>query len=174
MKKIILFTVLVSSYFSMISQIGSRHFEKDESVNLFVFIGEKISVIEFDPNENNEVKVIDPVTKDTIIKKRHTMDYAFRVKFKVLQNVFNELKTDTIEFVAYNHYGRPGFESYKNSIIYISKNERGGYYYHQKYQFNPLKRVNREWQGLKGESIKELFENKKNGVLKARGLFEEN
>ena len=104
----------------------------------------------------------------------HTMDYAFKVRFKILQNVFNELKTDTIEFITYNHYGRPGFERYKNSIIYISKNERGGYYYHQKYQFNPLKRVNREWQGLKGESIKELFENKKNGVLKARGLFEEN
>jgi len=174
MRKIILFIALVSSYSCMRAQIDTNYFERDESINLFVFIGEKISVVEFDPNENNKVKVVDPVTKDTIVKQRHIMDYAFRVKFKVLQNVFNELKTDTIEFVAYNHYGRPGFESYKNSMIYISKSEQGDYYYHQKYQFNPLKGVDRKWQGLKGESIKELFENKKNGVLKARGLFKEN
>ncbi|WP_064966747.1 hypothetical protein [Tenacibaculum ovolyticum] len=92
----------------------------DESINLKVFIGEKILVNEFDPNKNNEKKVIDSITGDTIIRKTYVMDRGFLAKYKVVQNVFNDLKTDTIEFLVYDHYGRPEFENYENVLLYIS------------------------------------------------------
>ncbi|WP_298239450.1 hypothetical protein [uncultured Algibacter sp.] len=145
----------------------------NESVNLYAFIGEKISVIEFDPNENNTRIEIDSITGDTIRKVSYSMDYGFKNKFKVLGNVFNELKTDTIEFIAYNHYGRPKFENYKNVLLYISLNKEKGHYYHQKYQSDQVQKdKNGIWKGMNGESIKELFMEKRNGVLKARGIFE--
>lgn len=97
---------------------------EDDSVNLYVFIGEKISVIEFDPNENNTLIEIDSITGDTIRRMSYVMDNGFKNKYKVVKNVFNDLKTDTIEFVAYDHYGRPGFENYNNVILYISLNKK--------------------------------------------------
>ena len=147
---------------------------EDDSVNLYAFIGEKISVIEFDPNENNTQIIIDSITGDTIRRVSYVMDSGFRNKYKVLKNVFNDLKTDTIEFVAYDHYGRPGFENYKNVILYISLNKEKGHYYHQKYQFDPVEKTKKgTWKGLNGESIEKLFNEKKNGVFRTRELFDE-
>ena len=112
----------------------------NDSVNLYAFIGEKISVIEFDPNENSERKEIDSITGDTLIFKSWVMDNGFKNKYKVIRNVYNELKTDTIEFVAYDHYGRPGFEKYNNVLLYLSYNKEKGNYYHQKYIFDPIEK----------------------------------
>ncbi|SHJ27804.1 hypothetical protein SAMN04488508_10724 [Aquimarina spongiae] len=107
------------------SEIGSKSEFKmmNESVNLYAFIGEKLSVIEFDPNENNERMEIDSITGDTLIFKNWVMDNGFKCKYKVLRNVYNELETDTVEFEAYDHYGRPAFENYENAILYLSYSE---------------------------------------------------
>ena len=146
---------------------------EDDSVNLYAFIGEKISVIEFDPNQNNTQIVIDSITGDTIRKVSYVMDNGFKNKYKVLKNVFNDLKTDTIEFVAYDHYGRPGFEYYKNVILYISLNKDKGHFYHQKYQYDPVEKTkDGTWKGLNGESIEKLFNEKKKRVFQTQGLFD--
>ena len=145
--------------------------EKQDSINLNVFIGEKISVTEFNPNVNNIQIEIDSISGDTIQHINYVMDYAYNAKYKVLKNVFNDLNTDTISFVAYNHYGRPGFENYDYVLLYLSYNKEKEHYYHQKYLFDALKKQNKKWQGLSGESINQLFSKKKNGVLKARGVF---
>lgn len=145
----------------------------DDSVNLYAFIGEKISVIEFDPNENNTRIEIDSITGDTLLRVSYTMDNGFKNKYKVLKNVFNDLKTDTIEFIVYDHYGRPEFENYENVILYVSLNKEKNHYYHQKYQFDPVEKTkNGTWKGLNGKSIEKLFNEKKKGVLTARGLFD--
>jgi len=145
----------------------------NESINLYAFIGEKISVKEFDPNENNTRIEIDSISGDTIRRIIYVMDNGFENKYKVIRNVYNELETDTIEFVAYDHYGRPGFEKYENVMLYLSFNEDKGIYYHQKYIFDPIKKTkNGMWKGLNGESIKKLFNKQKNGYLSARGVFE--
>jgi hypothetical protein len=147
----------------------------NESINLYAFIGEKISVTEFDPNNPKIVRIeIDSITKDTLRFESYVMDNGFNCKYKILKNVFNEIKSDTVEFKAYDHYGRPGFENYENVILYISLNNEKGNFYHQKYQFDPIeKSKNGIWKGLNGETIKELFTKKKNGVFTARGLFDE-
>lgn len=138
----------------------------NQSVNLHAFIGEKISIIEFDTNDNKTKIEIDSITGDTIEHITFSMDYGFRAKYKVLKNVFNDLKKDTIEFVVYDHYGRPKFEDYDNVILYISKDQLSKEYYHQKYQFDPLIIDQKgKWKGLNGESIEELFSKKKNEVI---------
>ena len=145
----------------------------NDTVNLYAFIGEKISVTEFDPNENAERIEIDSITGDTLIFKSWVMDSGFRCKYKVLRNVYNELGSDTVEFEAYDHYGRPAFENYKNAMLYLSYNKEENKYYHQKYIFDPIKKdKNAKWKGLKGESIEKLFTEQKNGYLKARGVFD--
>lgn len=145
---------------------------EDDSVNLYAFIGEKISVIEFNPNENTTRIEIDSITGDTIQKMSVGLDYGFKIKYKVVKNVFNDLKTDTIEFVAYDHYGRPKFENYENVILYISLNKKKGHYYHQKYQYDPVQKTkDGTWKGMDGESIEKLFNEKKKGVFTARGVF---
>lgn len=166
-------TMLISCKSTKVGQ-ESEFQMSNNSVNLYAFIGEKISVTEFDPNENNTKIEIDSISGDTIRRVSYVMDSGFKNKYKVVKNVFNDLKTDTIEFVAYDHYGRPGFESYENVILYISLNKEKGNYYHQKYQFDPVKKTkNGTWKGLKGKSIEKLFNEKKKGVLRARGLFDE-
>ncbi|EDM44180.1 hypothetical protein SCB49_04105 [unidentified eubacterium SCB49] len=145
----------------------------NNTVNLYAFIGKKISVSEFDPNENNIKIEIDSITGDTIQRVSYVMDKGFRNKYSLVKNVFNDLKLDTIEFVAYDHYGRPGFENYKHVILYISLNKEKNLYYHQKYLFDPVEKTkNGTWKGSNGESIKALFEEKKKDVLTARGIFE--
>jgi len=120
-------------------------YEEDQSVNLYAFIGKKISVEEFTPIQKI-IKKLDTETGDSIIVRTISMDNAFKVKYKIIQKLFNDLKTDTIEFVAYDHYGRPGFEEFEYSILYISKNSEGNGYYHRKYQFDGLyKDQNDEW-----------------------------
>ncbi len=99
------------------------------------------------------------------------MDYGFKAKYSVKKNIFNTIQSDTVVFTVYDHYGRPNFENYDYVLLYLSKNDQGNYY-HQKYQYNPIKlRGKNKWSGLKGETIKSLFEEKKNGVLKAREVF---
>lgn len=165
--------ILISCKSTKVGQKSEFKLE-DDSVNLYAFVGEKISVIEFDPNENNTRIEIDSITGDTIRRVSYVMDYGFKNKYKVVKNVFNDLKTDTIEFVAYDHYGRPGFENYKNVILYISLNKEKGHFYHQKYQYDAVEKTkNGTWKGLNGESIEKLFNAKKKGVLTARGLFDE-
>ena len=148
---------------------------KDGSVNLFAFVAQKISLDEFDPNANHKQPIsieVDSTTGDTIVRKKsYIMDHAFEAKYKVIQPVFNDLKTDTIVFKAYDHYGRPAFEMYSTVLLYISKSEDGSYYFHQKYQFDPLyKTKNSSWTGKNGESLQKLFKIKK-VVFKERGLI---
>ncbi|WP_131701449.1 hypothetical protein [Chryseobacterium sp. FH2] len=114
----------------------------NDLINLYAFIGEKISVEEFNPNINNEVKekVIDEETKDsvTVVRRNFVMDRAFRCKYKVIKNIFNNLPNDTVEFLAYDHYGKPYFSERDSVILYISKSKNDDHYFHQKYQYDEV------------------------------------
>jgi len=141
---ILVATILVgceSAY--IVTSKNVKHGGANKNINLYAFVGKKISVTEFDPNENQEdVQTgryeIDEETGDTlkIVKKSYVMDGAFRCRYKVVRKMFNYLKTDTVEFIAYDHYGTPGFAKNDTVILYISKSKDGGHYFHQKYQFD--------------------------------------
>ena len=144
----------------------------NDTVNLNVFIGKKISLTQFDPNLNNKIKIVDSITGDTIVRQNYIMDYAFKAKYAIIKNVFNDLGQDTVTFNVYNHYGRPAFENYEYVLLYISLSENGKYYLHQKYISDEIIKVKKGmYEGKNGESLNRLFNEKKSGVLKARGIF---
>ncbi|WP_353777434.1 hypothetical protein [Winogradskyella sp. 3972H.M.0a.05] len=176
---------------------------------IYVFVGEKIEVKEFQPKEM-------------------LMDRAFKAKYRILEQVYGRLNLDVIAFEAYDHYGIPPFSNYKHVLLYVVKID--GKFYHSKYQYSALyKTKGGEWAGtyalydynhiynehttiepvkidfepavefdlskyrkemskdlfpepyfeingdkataVYGHYIEDLFQLKKNGVLKARGYF---
>lgn len=114
--------------------------EEGRSINLYAFVGKKISVTEFNPNaEKRDVEYgIDDETGDsiTIIQEKYIMDRAFLCKYQVIKNMFNHLENDTVEFTAYDHYGTPGFAESDTVILYISTSKDSSHYFHQKYQYD--------------------------------------
>jgi hypothetical protein len=92
---------------------------------LFAFVGEKVDV---------QPLPVDP----------GSMDDGFRAKYKILLPVYGSYSGETIEFIAYDHYGWPAFASFKNVLLFLS--EYKGKYYHEKYQFFDVYRTkNGRW-----------------------------
>lgn len=101
-----------------------RSFVKNYGANdnnpLFVFVGEKIWVEPL-PHESG------------------SMDNGFKARYAILKKVYGQFSADTIEFVAYDHYGTPPFSKFKNVLLYVSADS--GMYYHQKYMYNDVYRT---------------------------------
>ena len=142
---------------------------QNENVNLFVFVGQKISVIKLE--QTPSIDWIIGLDGDSAKIVNVTFDQGFIAKYKIITNVFNKLELDTIEFKAFDHYGRPAFEKTKFVMLYLSYSEEDSSFYHQKYQFDEVKKTKGIWIGKNGKSLKELFDIKKNGVFKNRGIF---
>lgn len=104
-----------------------KNFGVNDSNRLFVFVGEKISV-------------------EPIPSKQGSMDNGFKAKYTILKKVYGDFALDTIEFVAYDHYGLPPFSKFKNVLLYVSADS--GMYYHQKYMYNDVyKTKDGRWAG---------------------------
>ena len=103
-----------------------------EKVNLYAFVGKKISIEEFHP-EKKEGQII--------------MDNAFKLKYEIIEEVFGHQTIDTIEFVAYDHYGKPPFSKYDFVLLYLSQSKDGSWY-HQKYMYdNVYLTKDKKWAG---------------------------
>lgn len=170
--------------------LSNNFYLDNKEVNLFAFVGKKISVIEFNPNEEQiGEKFFDSISGDTIIKKSYIMDLGFKCQYKIIKNVFNNPQIDTIDFVAYYHYGKPKFSDYDTVLLYVSKSNIGDYYFHQKYQFDYLeknsdslfygfqydkieKRNKIIFKNKRIATLEDLFNKKKNEVFKS--LFNKN
>ncbi|MFP3675027.1 hypothetical protein SB724_19615, partial [Bacillus sp. SIMBA_031] len=81
-------------FFTLFILISACYFSQRiiENNNLHVFIGEKISVVEFDPNTQlvkGISKEIDLKTGDTLIitHKSYVMDNAFHCKYFIIKNL---------------------------------------------------------------------------------------
>jgi hypothetical protein len=94
--------------------------EQEAQGELFVFVGEKIEVIELGP------------VGDT----KYTLDYAFKAKYRVLENIYGDLEKDVIEFTAYDHDGILEFSFFDHVLLYIVK--ENSEYFHCRNLFSPL------------------------------------
>lgn len=117
--------------------------QKDTSIKnerdnkLFVFVGEKIEVspLPYTPGD---------------------FDGGVKAKYLVLQRVYGYYDQDTIEFEAYDHYGRFPFADYRNVLLYISEDE--GKYYQEKYMYNPVFKTKKgRWAGPYSEDYGHSF-----------------
>ncbi|WP_052354058.1 hypothetical protein [Flectobacillus major] len=115
-----------------------------ENNKLFAFVGQKISV-------------------DVLPHRDGSMDGGFKAKYKILQEVFGNFSLDTIEFVAYDHYGVPPFSKFDNVLLFVSSDS--GTYFHQKYMYNDVYLTkDGRWAGCYVQQDYEHDNNKKTSV----------
>lgn len=99
--------------------------EAEKNNTLFAFVGEKLEFTEL-PHEDG------------------SMDAGYKAKYKIIQRVYGNYSSDTIEFVAYSHKGVPEFPNYRHVLLFVS--ESNGKYYHEKYQyFDVYKTKDNRW-----------------------------
>ncbi len=89
-----------------------------DNKNVYAFVGEKISVQNYDPYEGSG---------------RILFDHGFKCKYRVIQWVYGTLPEDTIEFEAYDHYGYPPFARYRHVLLFFQMS--WDKLYQEKYQF---------------------------------------
>lgn len=60
-------------------------------------------------------------------------DSKYSGKYKVIENIYGDYANDTIEFIIFDHNGRPALDDFDTILIYLS--EACNAFYHVKYQF---------------------------------------
>jgi hypothetical protein len=85
--------------------------------SLIVFVGEIIEV-KYSPEKR---KAVDTIIegKDTFYVISTSMDSRYVAKYKILQLLQGAYKADTIEFVAFDHYGSRAFQNTRR-CFYLS------------------------------------------------------
>lgn len=95
---------------------SSITFANENKDNLFVFVGQKISVTE----AANQDSCLEKVGTRCV---KITLDGKLDAKYRVIESVHGVSPGPVINFYLYNHYGRPDFANYKYALIFVSKNE---------------------------------------------------
>jgi hypothetical protein len=128
------------------------------SSNQYAFIGKKIEILEI---ANRDIKTIFKTDSITNERKEYIsmpMNYIFKAKYEVIQNVYNELKVDTLEFIVLDHYGRPKFEDYENVLLYLHYDNDVKDFYLDKYKFEVVtQKDNGNWKATNGKSLKRVI-----------------
>ena len=98
---------------------------------LTVFVGEKVSLQEFQP-----------VLKENEIR----FDLAFDAQYRVLQRVYGADPGVLIDFKVFDHSGEPRFSKFDTVLLFVLNTPEGNFHY--KYQFYPVFRtVDGAWAG---------------------------
>ncbi|RYU77905.1 hypothetical protein [Hymenobacter persicinus] len=134
--KVIVFVCLLNLFFAA-NGFGQKH-----NSDLIVFIGEKIKV-ELAPKQTEQVDTIVDKGRN-VIRRRISMDGKYLAKYKILKLINGKYSKDTIDFIAFDHYGIPGFSAHNVVLLFVSR--EAGKLYHEKYQFFALYQAeNGEW-----------------------------
>jgi hypothetical protein len=130
-----------------------KNYGVNDTIRLFAFVGEKISV-------------------DPLPSKQNSFDNGFKAKYVILKKIYGNFPEDTIEFVAYDHYGTPAFSKFRNVLLFVSADS--GTYYHQKYMYNDVyKTKDGRWAGTYASGDYEHAYNKHTKIKPARIEFAE-
>lgn len=126
-KQIVLF--VVSSF------IWNLSFAQKSADSLIIFIGEKIAVRPLDFEPTSQITLTKVVGRDTIktTSTQTILDLKYIAKYKVLKIFNGHYKADTIEFVAWDHYGIPQFSKFKHVLLFVYPQAVG--LIHEKYQY---------------------------------------
>jgi hypothetical protein len=101
--------------------------------SFYVFVGEKIDVKEFEIKDDiDSTSIPGAKIKLDVIH----FDQGFKATYRIIENVFNHYKKDTIEFEAYDHYGIPAFSKFKDVLLFVFKKDVK--MYHVKYLYSDV------------------------------------
>ena len=81
----------------------------------------------------------------------NSFDEAFLARYRVLQIVVGDYEHDEIEFLVFDHSGRPKFTRHRTVLLPIGL--YGDEYVHEKYRFAVLRRSRGTWVDREGRSI---------------------
>lgn len=133
MKSSAYFLLAICTFFYSCNMFNKRVescMENPGNNKLLIFVGEKI-----------EVKEIEADKPDDPLELRYG---KFKARYKVLDVICGDYLKDTIEFIAYDHYGRPPFENYEHVLLYVYNYKDT--FYHERYMFDDVyKAKNGEW-----------------------------
>ncbi len=116
---------------------------------LLIFVGEKIDVTEMEQD----------ISEDSF-----ALPYAkFKAKYKIIEKVCGDYSRNTIEFIVYDHYGRPQFENYKTVLLYVSMYKDT--FYHERYLYDALyKTKDGQWASPYSSMSYDLADSTKNRI----------
>ncbi len=84
MRNYIFIFLLISLFGCSTPKQFTDYYMEDNQVNLFAFVGKKISIINFNPNtEQIGEKVYNSISGDTLVQKSHIMDFGYRCKYLI-------------------------------------------------------------------------------------------
>ena len=113
--------------------------ENKQKNSLLVFVGEFVSL-----EKISSPKIINK-SKNGKTDIIWSMNHKYEATFKVLKTIYGAYPRRLIKFDVYDHYGKPTFSKFKNSLMFISKRKDGSFY-HEKYQFFDLyKTESKKW-----------------------------
>lgn len=125
----------------IILSLTEKFYCQEKYDSLIVFVGEKISVVDFPDSTYLDTLVTEG---DTIVTIHTAEDARFIATYKVIQLINGNYIQDTISFIVYDHYGRPAFSKFQNVLLFVRQIE--GKYYHVKYQYFEVYRTkNNRW-----------------------------
>ena len=128
-RTICILVVLLFAGCSNSQPVYNEEYSSLEPKDLVAFVGRKISVTEFEP-ENEEGLII--------------LDLAFLAEYQVLQQFSGEKLPSKVKFEAYEHYGTPDFSKHDIALLYLFQDENN--YYHVKYIYDQvIQSENDQW-----------------------------
>ena len=102
---------------------------------LLVFIGEKISVEEFEVEDRSREVTLDTGEVITVVPLG-IFDSRADAHYRILEIIRGEYDGDEIKFTAWDHYGRFSFAGPDYVLIYVWKTDKG--YVHAKYTYDEV------------------------------------
>jgi len=121
----------------------SPNFEKDwenstqaEDWSVRAFVGRKIFV-----EERAKPEYMDFTTPDGSVIRRTlpAFDARYEARYKILDVVKGPIEGSTIDFVAYDHYSRPGFPDHEHVLLFVVSHNSE--WVHSKYLYYPVQRT---------------------------------
>ncbi|MBS7334376.1 MAG: hypothetical protein KIG88_12360 [Weeksellaceae bacterium] len=123
-----------------------------KEVKVYAFVGELIEYRKVDYQEYYKLdKEKSPVY----------FDQMFVAKYKIIQPICNDFKSEIIEFVSFDHYGVPPMFKEKNPIVYLGFDEEKKEYFQYKYTWDQALFINNNWYGIFDYIIADFLENYK-------------
>jgi hypothetical protein len=134
--------VILSACSSATSKLELSKKDQDKSTannELIVFIGDKISFKYFPPTPAE--KEIERIEDEANAKKtgvqavRIALSVRMKARYKVLDMISGKDRSQEIDFVAFDHFGKPAFAKRSPVLIYLGINDMGYYQIRGVYAF---------------------------------------
>lgn len=134
MKYLFLFlstTIVLTGCTSRLHDPSSCMENPDAEGKLIVIVGEKIKITEAGDVDLGML----PFSK-------------FIAEYRVVEKVCGDYNKKNITFVAFDHYGFPGFGNYEHALLFLTTYKGDDTIYHQRYQYFPVyKTKDGRWAG---------------------------